>query len=124
MPSYLAPGLTPETASRICRLECRAQCCRGPLLLQLSGPEALAFRAHAAALGVALKLEESADGSSSVAFLEHEGGHCPMLDDATSTCRIYEDRPQRCRDFPDRPRRGCLISGAEAEGDRPTRRWR
>ena len=113
MPFHLAAGLTLEAASRICRLECRAQCCRGPLHLRLTAPEVSAFRAHAAALGVELKLMEAADGSGSVVFLEHDGERCPMLDDATSACRIYEDRPQRCRDFPDKPRPGCAISGAE-----------
>jgi Fe-S-cluster containining protein len=108
----LAAGLTLEAASRICRHECRAQCCRGPLLLSLTAPEVLRFRAHAAALGLDLTLREADDGSGSVAFVEHEGEHCPMLDDATSSCRIYEDRPHRCRDFPDRPRPGCAISGA------------
>jgi len=108
---YLAPGLTPEAASRICRHECRAQCCRGPLLLSLTAPEVLSFRAHAAELGVELTLREADDGSGAVAFLEHAGECCPMLDDATSVCRIYADRPHRCREFPDKPRPGCAISG-------------
>ena len=109
----LAVGLTVEAASRICRHECRAQCCRGPLVLSLDPAEVLRFRAHAAAFGVELTLRENGDGSGAVAFLEHEGDHCPMLDGATSTCRIYEDRPHRCREFPDRPRAGCAISGWE-----------
>jgi len=110
---HLAAGLTPEAASRICRHECRAQCCRGPLYLCLTAPEVGIFRARAARLGVELKLAEAADGSGTVSFLDHPGERCPMLDDATSVCRIYEDRPQRCRDFPERPRTDCAISGAE-----------
>jgi len=110
---HLAAGLTPDAASRICRHECRAQCCRGPLCLSLTAAEVLAFRAHAAALGVELKLRTAEDGSGSIVFLEHAGEHCPMLDDATSVCRIYPDRPERCRDFPEKPRPGCAISGAE-----------
>ena len=110
---HLAAGLTPESASLICRHECRAQCCRGPLCLHLTAAEVLSFKAHAAALGLELKLREAADGSGSVVFLEHAGEHCPMLDGATSVCRIYADRPQRCRDFPEKPRAGCAISGAE-----------
>jgi Fe-S-cluster containining protein len=70
------------------------------------------FRAHARELGVALELREEPDGSGAVAFVEHDGERCPMLDAATSACRIYADRPHRCREFPDRPRRGCAISGA------------
>jgi Fe-S-cluster containining protein len=71
----------------------------------------LSFRAHAAELGVELNLREADDGSGAVAFLEHTGECCPMLDDATSVCRIYADRPHRCREFPDKPRAGCAISG-------------
>jgi Fe-S-cluster containining protein len=108
---YLAPGLTPEAASRICMHECRAQYCRGPLLLSLTAPEVLSFRAHAAELGVELTLREADDGSGAVAFPEHDGERCPMLDDATSVCRIYADRPHRCREFPDKLRPGCAISG-------------
>jgi Fe-S-cluster containining protein len=110
---HLAAGLTPQAASRICMHECRAQCCRGPLYLRLTAPEVPTFRAHAAALGVELRLEEAADGSGSVGFLEHPGERCPMLDDATSACRIYEDRPERCREFPEKRRPGCAISGAD-----------
>jgi Fe-S-cluster containining protein len=113
MPYHLAAGLTPETASRICRQECRAQCCRGPLILRLTAAEVPAFRKAAQALGVELKLRQSADASGTVVFLEHAGERCPMLDDATSACRIYDARPERCRDFPEGPRRGCAISGAE-----------
>jgi Fe-S-cluster containining protein len=110
---HLASGLTLEAASRICRLECRAQCCRGPLELRLAAVEVPPFRTRAAALGVPLKLTEREDGTGSVRFLEHPGARCPMLDDATSTCRIYADRPRRCREFPDGPRPGCAISGAD-----------
>jgi Fe-S-cluster containining protein len=106
-------ALTPEAASGICRHQCRAQCCRGPLYLRLTASDVRTFRARADALGVKVKLTEAADGSGSIGFLEHPGEHCPMLDDRTSACRIYEDRPERCREFPDRPRPGCAISGAE-----------
>ncbi len=109
----LAPHLTVEAASRICLHECRAQCCRGPLYLRLTASEVRDFRERAAALGVELKLTEAADGTGSVAFLEHAGARCPMLDARTSACRIYADRPARCREFPDGPRPGCAISGAE-----------
>src|SRR5262245_13234978 len=110
---HLAAGLTPETASRICRHECRAQCCRGPLVLHLTAAEVPGFKAHATALGVEVKVREGAGESGSVCFLEHAGEHCPMLDDATSACRIYADRPERCKQFPEIPRPGCAISGAE-----------
>lgn len=110
---HLAAGLTLEEASHICRHRCRAQCCRGPLVLHLSAPEVVMFKARARALGAELTLHEEADGSGSVAFMEHTGEHCPMLDDATSCCRIYAERPERCREFPDMPRAGCPISGAE-----------
>jgi Fe-S-cluster containining protein len=114
MPFHLAAGLTLEAASRICRHECRALCCRGPLYLSLTAAEVAGFKAHAAALGAELELHEAADGSGTVSFLEHPGQHCPMLDDATSVCRIYEDRPERCRTFPEKARPECAISGWEA----------
>jgi Fe-S-cluster containining protein len=110
---HLATGLTLEAASHICQHRCRAQCCRGPLVLGLTAPEVVTFEARAAALGVALKVRAGDDGSGLVVFLEHEGGRCPMLDEATSACRIYEDRPQRCREYPERPRPDCPISGAD-----------
>jgi Fe-S-cluster containining protein len=109
---HLAPGLTLEAASHICQHSCRAQCCRGPLVLQLAAPEVAMFRTRAAGLGVELKLRVEADGTGTVVFLEHPGGRCPMLDDATSACRIYQDRPARCREFPEGPRPDCPISGA------------
>jgi Fe-S-cluster containining protein len=112
MPPQRQAGLTPEAASRICMDQCRAMCCRGPLILRLTFREVLAFKRHSAALGVALRITEAADGGGWVRFSDHAGEHCPMLDDATSACRIYQDRPQRCRDFPDRPTPGCAISGS------------
>jgi Fe-S-cluster containining protein len=106
-------AMNAEAASRICMNECRAQCCRGPLVLHLGADEVAGFRERGAALGEELRLRESTDGGATVVFLEHAGERCPMLDDATSACRIYESRPERCRAFPDRPRADCAISGAE-----------
>jgi Fe-S-cluster containining protein len=83
------------------------------LYLSLSPAEVPRFRAHAAALGVELVLEQVADGTGTVSFLEHEGERCPMLDHATSACRIYPDRPERCRSFPEKARPDCPISGAD-----------
>ena len=107
---YLRPGLTAETASRICRLECRAQCCRGPQFLALMPDEVKGFLRRASELGVAAEVHETVDGGGRVRFPDHEGERCPMLDDATSACRIYADRPSRCREFPEQPRPGCAIS--------------
>ena len=107
---YLLPGLTEETASRICRLGCRAQCGRGPQFLALSPDEAQSFAKHAADLGVSARIREVPGGGGQLRFLEHAGEHCPMLDEVTSACRIYADRPSRCREFPEKPRPGCAIS--------------
>lgn len=112
MPPHLIAGLTPEAASHICMHQCRAMCCRGPLILRLTSQEVRAFKGHAAALGVALQITQAPDGAGRVRFSDHAGERCPMLDDTTSACRIYKDRPQRCRDFPERPTLGCAISGA------------
>ncbi|MFO0600459.1 MAG: YkgJ family cysteine cluster protein [Myxococcaceae bacterium] len=109
---HLRPGLGVEEAARICQLECKAQCCRGALFIELSAAEVATFRASAARLGVEANVRVAADGSGEVRFLDHDGDHCPMLDDATSTCRAYDDRPQTCRDFPRGVRPGCAISGA------------
>ena len=106
------PGLTAEAASHICMVQCRALCCRGPLILRLAQHEAADFERRAANLGVALFMTSAPDGGAWVRFADHVGDRCPMLDDATSACRIYRDRPQRCRDFPEKPTPGCAISGA------------
>ena len=111
MPPHLTPGLTPEAASHICMHQCRAMCCRGPLILRLTAQEAMAIKEQAAALGVALQMSQAPDGGGWVRFSEHAGERCPMLDATTFACRIYKDRPQRCRDFPERPTPGCAISG-------------
>jgi Fe-S-cluster containining protein len=108
---HLAAHLTPEAASLVCRHECRAQCCRGPLSLLLTADEVRAFRAHAAALGVELRLAEAPDGTGTIRFLDHPGEDCPMLDGAASICRIYSERPGRCRAFPEKPRPDCPVSG-------------
>jgi len=111
MPPHLISGLSPEAASHICMHQCRAMCCRGPLILRLTWQEASAFEGQAAALGVALKMSQAPDGGGWVRFAEHVGECCPMLDQTTSACRIYQARPQRCRDFPGRATPGCAISG-------------
>jgi Fe-S-cluster containining protein len=103
--------MSAEFASDICMNQCRAMCCRGPLILSLTGTERLAFERHASNLGVVLRVSRSPDGGGWVKFSEHEGECCPMLDRATFACRIYFDRPQRCRDFPERLTPGCAISG-------------
>ena len=106
---YLAPGLTPEVASRICSTMPRPVLPRPPPA-EPTAPEVLSFR-RTRRLSVELTLHEAEDGSGAVAFLEHAGECCPMLDHATSVCRIYADRPHRCREFPDKLRPGCAISG-------------
>lgn len=100
-----------ESASDICMNQCRAMCCRGPLVLTLNRRERLAFEGYASVMGVDLRVSGSPDGGGWVKFAEHEGECCPMLDRATSACRIYADRPGRCRAFPERPTPGCAISG-------------
>jgi Fe-S-cluster containining protein len=89
---------------------CRAGCCRGPLFLPLTAAEAESFRSHASRLGVVLRISNAAEGAFAVRFSDHQGEHCPMLDDASSACRIYADRPQRCREFPGQLRPDCELS--------------
>ena len=108
--SYLAPGLTPEQASVICMEQCRAMCCRGPLILTLDSGEVEEFSRRAADLGVDPKLTVN-DGGGWVRFSDHPGECCPMLDRETWACRIYDHRPRRCREFPERLTPGCAISG-------------
>ncbi len=91
--------------------QCRAGCCRGPLILRLAADEVAAFQASATALGVAAQVTPTSYGGGWVRFGDHAGQCCPMLDQATWACRIYEARPQRCRAFPERPTPGCAISG-------------
>ena len=105
--------LTPEAATDICMNQCRAMCCRGPIILRLSGDESSRFEEQAMALGLTVKVDAAPDGGGWVKFAEHTGERCPMLEDTTSACRIYQDRPQRCRIFPERPTPGCAISGCE-----------
>ncbi len=111
MPARLIAGLTPEAASHICMHQCRAMCCRGPLILQLTVEEVPDFQAQAARFSIEAKITPAADGSGWVRFSDHSGERCPMLDPSTFGCRIYEDRPQRCRDFPEKLTPGCAISG-------------
>ncbi len=91
--------------------ECRAQCCRGAMILTLQPHEIPLLQQQSTELGVELKVETRPSGVGWVRFTDHPGSHCPMLDDATSSCRIYDQRPQRCRDFPERVVEGCIISG-------------
>ena len=105
--------LTPEAATDICMNQCRAMCCRGPLILRLSGDESSRFEEQAMALGLTVNVDAAPGGGGWVKFAEHTGERCPMLEDTTSACRIYQDRPQRCRIFPERPTPGCAISGWE-----------
>ena len=44
-------NLTPEEASRICMDQCRAMCCRGPLILRLEADEVAVFHREAVHLG-------------------------------------------------------------------------
>ena len=109
--AHLMQSLTPEMASSICMNQCRAMCCRGPLILRLTTVEVASFQIHAQNLDVNLVITPTQDGAGWVYFSHHTGSRCPMLDEATSACRIYEERPQRCHSFPERPTPGCAISG-------------
>ena len=111
MSPSLKPGLTPEAASHVCMKYCRAMCCRGALVLSLSGDEIADFDSRADGLSVELVLVKQQSGRAWVRFSDHPGERCPMLDPSTNECRIYEHRPQRCRNFPDKPTPGCAISG-------------
>ena len=107
----LLPDLSPEVASHTCMYQCRAMCCRGPLILRLTAQEAPAFQRHAAVLGITLRMSKAPDGGGWVRFTDHAGECCPMLDQATFACRIYQARPRRCLDFPEHATPGCAISG-------------
>ncbi len=111
MPSFLAPGLSPQEASHICMNVCRAMCCRGPLILELAASEVESFLANSQKLQVQAEVNSAVDGRGWVKFADHPGEMCPMLDAKTFACRIYESRPQRCREFPSRLTPGCAISG-------------
>ena len=111
MSPHLMDGLSAEAASHICMNQCKAKCCRGSLVLQLTSSEVTTFTEHAAILGVTPLITPTPDGGGWLRFPDHPGERCPMLDDSTSACRIYEDRPQRCRDFPQNLTPGCAISG-------------
>ena len=104
-------NLTPEEASRICMDQCRAMCCRGPLILRLEPDEIAVFHREAVHLGTTAAISPAADGGGNLLFLDHPGECCPMLDQATFACRIYEQRPRVCVEFPRRPEPGCAISG-------------
>jgi Fe-S-cluster containining protein len=108
---YLRPGLTTQEAGDICMQECRAQCCRGPLLLELTGPEAAVLEGLARGLGINAGINPASQGGGWIRFADHEGERCPFLDCDTFACRIYAHRPGRCRAFPERPTPGCAISG-------------
>ena len=111
MSFYLRPGLTAEAASAICMGQCRAQCCRGPLVLAITEEEVSRLASLGELLAVDVTIIRNPDGSGQIRFLDHPGEHCPFLDGATWACRIYADRPQRCRLFPQGPTPGCAISG-------------
>lgn len=108
--SYLRPGLTAATASQVCMNECKAQCCKGPLILRLNNEEVLAMEARARCLGIDLAPTRTASGDGWLRFSDYPGECCPFLDGAASVCRIYDDRPRRCREFPEKPTPGCAIS--------------
>ena len=63
MASYLMPGLTGEIASRICMTECKAMCCRGPLILELTEAEIEDFEERAAPILPEKRAEEGGSGS-------------------------------------------------------------
>ena len=108
---------TAEEASRICMEQCRAMCCRGPIILRLASGEVRGFQANAARLGVEARITATADGGGWLRFTDHPGDRCPMLDPEDFSCRSYADRPRRCREFPEKPEPGCAISGWRAGGD-------
>ncbi len=103
--------LTPAEASRICMDECRAMCCRGPIILRLQPDEVGAFYRAADRLDGTVTISRTDDGGGNVLFLDQPGEACPMLDRKTSACRIYDERPRVCREFPRKPEPGCAISG-------------
>jgi Fe-S-cluster containining protein len=94
--------------SDVCRLQCRAACCQGPLVLRLSAEEAARLTARGAALGVPVVIVPVADGAR-LRFTDHPDDRCPMLDPVGHGCRIYPERPARCRAFPEAPTPGCLL---------------
>ena len=90
--------------------ECRAMCCRGPLILRLEPDEIAPFYRAADGLGERVEVSPAADQGGNVFFLEHQGERCPMLDPTTWGCRIYDQRPDVCRAFPRKLEPGCAIS--------------
>ena len=111
MTFFLRPGLTLDDASHICMQECRAMCCRGPLVLDLGPEEVGNFLEYAEELGIEAQVTVGAGEKGWLKFADHEGEKCPMLDPDSLACRIYTARPRRCREFPEKLTPGCLISG-------------
>ena len=81
-------GLTAPAASGICMNHCKAMCCRGSLILELTPNDIDSFKGHASEFGVEVEVAGSPDRGGWARFADHQGKHCPMLDDATSACRV------------------------------------
>ena len=96
--------------NKICINKCKAMCCRGPLVLQLTVVEHKFLKNIGKQLQLPVVSSATIDGDYILKFLDHPGFHCAMLDSETSMCRIYEDRPKVCREFPLKVTPGCLIS--------------
>jgi Fe-S-cluster containining protein len=111
MSPHLKAGLTAEAASQTCMNLCKAQCCKGPLVLRLSDEEVSILEDLAKNLGVDIVTTRAPQGGRWLRFSDHPGERCPFLDETTSACRVYDSRPLRCREFPERPTPGCAISG-------------
>jgi Fe-S-cluster containining protein len=107
--SYLKKGLTEQSASLICRHECLAQCCKGPLILSLTSKEKQLFISKANDNHKSIHITDQKSGGW-LKFEDHDGHCCPMLDLVTNKCLIYDERPHRCRKFPEKPVEGCAIS--------------
>ena len=107
----LSRKIDPGEVSNICINQCKAMCCRGPIVLTLSNDEFEEFERNSGKLNLDLKPIHKNDGTIVIKFLDQMGGHCPMLDPDTSMCMIYQNRPNVCRDFPTKYTPGCPISG-------------
>ncbi len=107
----LVRTIDPGEVSNICIGQCKAMCCRGPLILSLTNDEFVEFERYSGKLDLDIKPIQRDDGTIGIRFLDFAGGHCPMLNPYTSMCMIYQNRPKVCRDFPTKYTPGCLISG-------------
>lgn len=112
---FLGPeyrDMTPEELGNVCSKQCKAKCCRAPMIMSLTEKETATLRTLARSLKVDVVINQvPGERRYTLEQRDQTDEKCPFLT-KDNLCAIHDQRPNSCLTWPGfEKQQNCLLSG-------------